>query len=124
MQTKSAHYFRLAGLILGITLIISVIVLLIGYIYHWNEPVLFSNAFFIAGVIVIIIGGLTVAGGFSQRANFNILYAESAGRADLAERSRRSMAEVTQRYGVMILLFISGLLLVGIAVAIGRFLVQ
>jgi hypothetical protein len=124
MQTKSAHYFRLAGLILGITLIISVIVLLIGYIYHWNEPVLFSNAFFIAGVIVIIIGGLTVAGGFSQRANFNILYAESAGRADLAKRSRRSMAEVTQRYGVMILLFITGLLLVGIAVAIGRFLVQ
>lgn len=123
MISKRVHYLRLAGLVVGATLAISVILLLIGYIYQWNDPVMYSDAFFAAGMIVILIGGLTVAGGFSQRANFNMLYAESAGQADLAERSRRTLADILQRYGVMILLLVTGLMLIGIAVAIGMFLV-
>jgi hypothetical protein len=120
MEKKNAHVLRLAGLILGVTLAISLLVLLIGYIYQWDKPVQFSDAFFAAGAIIIILGIFSVIGGFAQRANFNILYAESAGQANLAERSQRIVAEVTQRYGVVILLVSTGLVLIGIAIAIGR----
>jgi hypothetical protein len=46
----------MAGMILGMTLIISLLILLLGYIYQWNEPVLFSNAFFMTGAAVIVMG--------------------------------------------------------------------
>lgn len=122
MGKKNA--LRLAGLILGATLVISLLVLLIGYIYQWDKPVQFSNAFFAAGAVTIILGIFSVTGGFAQRANFNILYAESAGQADQAERSQRAVTEVIQRYAVVIMLVSTGLLLIGIAIAIGTFLIK
>lgn len=121
---KNSYILRWAGSILGMTLGISLLILLLGYIYQWNEPVQFSNAFFMTGAAVIVVGVLAVAGGFAQRANFNMTYAESAGQANQAERNQRWAGEVTQRYGTMILLFTTGLLLIGIAVAIGQFLIK
>lgn len=56
MEKKSTYFLRLAGMILGSTLVISLLILLIGYIYLWNEPVEFSNAFLIVGAIIIVLG--------------------------------------------------------------------
>jgi hypothetical protein len=117
------HFLRLAGKILGTTALISLAVFLAGYWLHWNQPVQYSNAFFTAGAILIVLGVYSVAGGFFQRANFGITYAESAGQANLAERNQRMAADITQRYGSMIYLMITGLLLLLIAVRIGRFLI-
>ena len=113
MEKKSTYFLRLAGMILGSTLVISLLILLIGYIYLWNEPVEFSNAFLIVGAIIIVLGVVSVSARFIQRANFNMTYADSSGQANLAG--------VTQRYWAMILLMATGLLLIGIAVSIGRF---
>lgn len=124
MEKKNTHILRLVGLILGSTLAISLLVLLTSYIYQWDKPVQFSNAFFMVGAFVIVMGVLSVTGGFTQRANFNMMYAETAGQANQAERNQRWAAEITQRYGTMITLLITGLLLIGIAVAIGQFLIQ
>ena len=122
MEKQSNHFLRLAGKILGTTAIISLVVLLLGYFLGWNDPVKFSNAFFWAGAVPIVIGVLSVTGGFEQRGNFGITYAQSAGDANIAERNQRMAADITQRYGSMIFLLVTGLLLIGVAVAIGRFL--
>jgi hypothetical protein len=120
MEKQSTHLLRLAGRILGTTLAVSLLILLIGFILYWDSPIKFSNAFFTGGVILIVLGVLSVAGGFAQRANFGITYAESAGQANLAERGQRIAADITQRYGVMIFLLVTGLLLIGIAILIGN----
>ncbi|RPJ24673.1 MAG: hypothetical protein EHM33_17080 [Chloroflexi bacterium] len=122
MENNGKHILRLAGKILGATTLISLVVLLIGTFFQWNEPVKFSNGFFVAGAIVIVAGVFSVTGGFAQRSNFGLLYAESAGQANLAERNQRTAAEITQRYGSFLLLLVTGLLLIGISVAIGKFL--
>lgn len=118
------HFLRLVGKILGTTVLISLAVFLIAYFLHWNQPTQYSNGFFTAGIILIVLGVFSVAGGFMQRANFDIVYAESAGQANIAERSQRMAAEITQRYGSMIFLLVTGLLLILIAVGIGQFLIS
>lgn len=121
MEKKSTHVFGLVGVILGITLVVSLIVVIIGLVYDWDQPVQFSNGFFIAGAIVILLGTLSVAGGFQQRGNFQMTYAESAGQASIQERAQRMMGDINQRYGMLVLMIGAGVLLIGISVAIGTF---
>lgn len=123
MEKASNQILRLVGTIVGLTAGIALIVLLMGYFMQWEKPVQYSNGFFWAGAILIVIGILSVAGGFVQRANFNMVYAESAGQANLAERAQRTVTEVTQRYGTLTMLVASGILLIAISVAIGETLV-
>lgn len=122
MENSSTVVLRLAGKILGVTALISLVVLLIGYFLHWSGPVKFSNGFFAAGAILIVLGVLSITGGFAQRSNFGMLYAESAGQMNSAECAQRMAADITQRYGTLIFLVVTGLLLVGISTVIGKFL--
>lgn len=122
MEQKGSPVLRLLGTMLGLTLLISLIVVGIGAFAHWNSTVQFSNGFFAAGMIVIVIGILSVAGGFQQRANFPLTYAETASQASSSERAQRMMADINQRYGTMILMIGTGILLVIISVAIYRLL--
>ena len=118
------RFLRLAGKILVTTVLIALAVFLVGSFLHWNQPAQYSNGFFIAGAILIVLGVLSVAGGIAQRTNFDIVYAETVGQANIAERNQRTIAEITQRYGSMIYLFVTGLLLILIAVGIGQFFIS
>ena len=120
MEKKSSPILRLAGIALGLTLLISLVVLIIGVVLKWNTSVQFSNAFFAAGAIAIVIGTFSVTGGLEQRGNFGMTYAESAGQASISERTQRMMADINQRYGVLILMIGTGILLIAILVAIPR----
>jgi hypothetical protein len=121
MEKKNTHILRLVRIVLGLTTLVSLIVLVFGLVSQWNTPVQFSNGFFIAGVLVIVLGLVSVAGGYDQRAEFNILYAQTMGESSLAERTQRMMAEIDQRYGTMIILVGVGILLIGVSVVIGQF---
>ena len=123
MEKASAHFLRLAGKILATVAGIALVILLMGYFLHWDNPVKYSNAFFWAGAILIVIGVFSVTGGFEQRGNFGMTYAQTAGDANIAERNQRMAADITQRYGSMIFLVVTGILLIGVAVLIGEFLV-
>jgi hypothetical protein len=124
VEKASTHFLRLAGRILATAAGIALVLLIMGYFLHWDNPVKYSNAFFWSGAILIIIGVFSVTGGFEQRGNFGITYAQTAGDANIAERNQRMAADIAQRYGTMIFLVISGLLLIGVAIAIGQFLVS
>jgi hypothetical protein len=120
MEKKSSHILRPVGIALGLALLISLVILMVGFVLKWNTSVQFSNAFFVAGAIAIVIGTFSVTGGFEQRANFGMTYAESAGQASISERTQRMMADINQRYGVLILMIGTGILLIAISVAISR----
>ncbi len=121
MESTSTVVLRLAGKILLVTVVISLAVLAVGYFLHWKGAN-FSNGFFASGAILILLGILSIAGGFVQRSNFGMLYAESAGQMSSPERAQRMAADMAQRYGALIFLVVTGLLLVGIAVVVGKFL--
>lgn len=118
MESKISHILRLLGIISGLTFLVTLIVLIVGFALPWNTAVQFSNGFFIAGAIVILLGTLSVTGGFQQRASFPIVYAETASDASLAERGQRMIADISQRYRVLVLLIGMGILLIGISMAI------
>jgi hypothetical protein len=118
VEKKNSPILRLLGTVLGLTLVVSLIVTLIGIMFQWNTPVQFSNGFFAAGALAIVLGTFTVTAGFEQRGTFSLLYAETASQASISERTQRMMADINQRYGTLILLISTGLLLVGIAIAI------
>jgi len=73
MEKRQDHHFlRLTGKIFATTTLISIAVLLLGYLLHWSQPTEYSNGFFIVGVILIVLGVYSGAGGFVQRADFKI----------------------------------------------------
>ncbi len=123
MEKASIHFLRLAGKILITVIAIALAVLLLGYFLGWHEPVKYSNAFFWAGAISVVIGVFSVTSGFQQRANFGMTYAQSVSDANIRERNQQMAADITQRYGSMIFMTATGLLLIGVAVAIGKFLI-
>lgn len=49
MEKKISPILRLVGIALGLMLLISLVVLIIGVVLKWNTSVQFSNAFFVAG---------------------------------------------------------------------------
>ena len=118
MEKRISPLFRLLGTVLGLTLVASLLVILLGLVFHWNTPVQFSNGFFAAAAVSIVLGTFTVTGGFQQRGAFSLMYAETSSQASLSERTQRTMADINQRYGTLIVLISTGVLLVGIAVAI------
>ena len=120
MEQKGSHVLRLVGFIFGLTVLVSLIVVVIGLISRWDQPTQFSNGFFIAGAIVIVLGTFSVTGGLQQRANFPLAYAETASDASISERAQRMMADINQRYGVMSLFIGAGVLLIAISIAIGN----
>jgi hypothetical protein len=122
MEKSSKPVRRLAGKILGATALISLVVLVIGYVLQWSDPFRFSNGFFAAGAILIVVGILSVGSGLTQRADFDMLYAESAGQMSSSERTERMMADITQRYSSFIFPLVTGLLLISISAAVGSFL--
>jgi hypothetical protein len=124
MKKHEHHFLKLAAKIVGTTALFVLAVLLLGSFLSWNQPVQYSNGFFAAGAIMVVVGVYTVAGGFVQRADFHMTYAESAGQAGIAERNQRTVTDIAQRYGTMIFLVMTGLLLILIAVGIGRFFVS
>ena len=124
MEKHEHHFLRLAGKILLTTVLISLAIYLAGNLLHWSQPTQYSNGFFVAGAIVIVLGVFSIAGGIAQRTNFDILYAETAGQAGIADRNQRTVSEITQRYGNMIFLLVTGLLLILIAVGIGQFFIS
>lgn len=118
MEKTNRHLLRLVGVIFGLTLLISLIVVIIGMVYEWKTPVQYSNGFLAAGAIAIVLGTFSVTGGLQQRASFPLAHAETASQASLSERAQRMVADINQRYGILVLLMAIGFLLILISIAI------
>ena len=106
--------------ILGFTLSVSIILGLIGWISGWRTDIQFSNGFFFAGGIIVIIGLSSLLGTFSARSNFGIIYSQSAGDMNLLDRAKLWVADIRQGYNMIIICTASGLILIGLAILIDQ----
>ena len=56
MEKHEHHFLKLAGKIIGTTMLIALGVLLLGYFLSWDQPIQYSNGFFVAGAIMVVLG--------------------------------------------------------------------
>lgn len=93
-------------------------VTLLGVILSWKTAVQFSNGFFWAGAILIIFGVLSIFGGYGMRSDFGVVYSQSAGDANILERTKQWINDTEQSYSIYILLLIIGGILMLLSVLI------
>ncbi len=120
MKQKILPYLRLAGNALAVAVILGLLVSSIGWLLGWRTPVKFSNSMFFSGAVLIVLGILSVMGGYSMRSNFKVLYSQSAGDMSMGDRTKRWVADITQGYRLMVLMTVAGLLLIGAAILVGK----
>jgi hypothetical protein len=60
-----------------LTAVIAVVIGVLGYINKWNSSIAYSNAFFVAGCLVIVAGGMSRLSAGQDRNNFQLFHAES-----------------------------------------------
>lgn len=112
------HILALLAKTLAIAAGIGTVVSLAGRFFGWQEAVQYANGLYIAGIALIGIGLLTVSGGYAQRGNFNVRYAESASQRTLMERNQRWWNDTLQGYSMLITFCLIGgfLILAGVLV--------
>lgn len=69
-----------------LTVVIGVIIGVIGYVNQWNSPIAYSNAFFVAGALVIIAGASSRFAAGQQIGTFQLLNSESFRNMSSGER--------------------------------------
>ena len=109
---------RLIGITFAIACILGILTSGIGWLLKWNSTTEFSNGFFGAGAILIVLGILSVMGGYGMRSNFSVVYSQSAGDMNTLERTKRWIADMSQGYASFLLLLLTGAYLVGFAILI------
>jgi hypothetical protein len=74
---KSIVFAAMIGVVIGI----------IGYINKWNSQITYSNAFFLAGALVILAGTASRLGAGQERSNHLLVSAESFREMNSSERA-------------------------------------
>jgi hypothetical protein len=111
---------RLLALTFVLACVIGLVMGAIGWLLHWNSTTQWSNGFFGAGAILIVLGLLSVMGGFGMRSDFKMLYSQSAGDMNTLERSKRWIADMTQGYGLFLFLLLPGIYLIGVSILVAN----
>ena len=109
---------KLVGITFAIACVIGLIILSIGWLLKWSTATQFSNGFFGTGAALIVLGIMSVMGGYGMRSNFGVLYSQSAGNMNTLERSKRWIADMEQGYSSFVFLLLIGIYLVAVAVLI------
>lgn len=111
------------ALVVKILLVDALIVLLVAF-WSWItqdfSSIALSNRFFAGGVIVILISLASGYGNWGNRSDWRQMLAQSAGQANLAERSQRMMADIFQVYALAAIMVPAGAVAILIAVLVGN----
>ena len=97
-----------------LTAIIGVIIGVIGYLSQWNSSIAYSNAFFLAGCLVLIAGGLSRFASGQGFSHFQLLDAESFRGMSPGERANY-IIDISSSTSNLILSLLSGLSLMVIS---------
>ena len=91
--------------------IVGAVIGMIGYLNKWNSSLAYSNAFFLAGSLLIIAGGLSRFAAGQEWSSFQLLYAESFREMSPTERAN-FILDASSSMSTLILGVLSGLLLI------------
>jgi hypothetical protein len=78
---------KLCAKVILLTTVIGAVIGLIGYINRWNSSIVYSNAFFLAGCLVFIAGGMSRVAAGQAWYDFQLLDAESFRGMSSSERA-------------------------------------
>jgi hypothetical protein len=120
IMSKSPRWLNMAGKILLVDLLITIFVAGWSWLTKDFGSLSLSNRFFIGGVIVVLISLASGLGNFQNRSDWKQLLAQSAGQANLNERTQRMMADMLQVYGLAFVMVPAGLIAILIAVFLGQ----
>lgn len=101
------------------TIIAGILIGAIGYIKKWDSSLPYSNAFFIAGCIMIIAGASTRLGAGQSWSSFQVAYAESFRDMSNSERAN-FVIDASSSLKLVILGLLSGILLILISVLVTK----
>jgi hypothetical protein len=101
---------KLCAKVILLTTVIGVVIGVIGYINQWNSPVAYSNAFFLAGCLVFIAGGMSRVAAGQEWNDFQLLDAESFRGMSSGERAS-FIIDASSRMSTVILGVLTGILL-------------
>ncbi len=104
-----------------LTTIIGVIIGIIGYTNKWNSSIAYSNAFFLAGCLVIVAGTASRLGAGQEWNNFQLLNAESFREMNSSERAN-FIINASSSISLVILGLLTGILLILISVIVAYIL--
>jgi hypothetical protein len=118
-MSKLPWWLKLCLQILLMDLVIAILILGWSWFTKDFSTVSLSNRFFIGGVLAILISLGSGMGNFENRSDWRQMYAQSAGQANLTERTNRMIADIAQVYALAFVLMPAGLIAILIAVMIG-----
>jgi hypothetical protein len=109
----------MCGKAILLTIIAGIVIGAIGYMKKWDTSLAYSNAFFIAGCLMIVAGVSSRLGAGQQWGNFRSLYAESFRDMSSSERAN-FIVDASSSAGLIILGLLSGVLLILISVFVTK----
>lgn len=99
--------------------IITIVIGIIGYVKKWDTPLVYSNAFFIAGALVIIAGTSSRLAAGDDWKNSQLVSAN--GFRDMSSSERASfIVNASSSFGSVILGVLSGILLIVISSIVAK----
>jgi hypothetical protein len=110
---------KMFGEAILLTIIAGIIIGVIGYVRKWDTSIAYSNAFFIAGCLVIVAGAFSRLGAGQERNYFQLIRAESFRDMSLSEQAN-FIINASSSLHIVILGLLSGILLVLISLLVSR----
>jgi len=111
--------FKLFAKAILITLIIGIAIVVIGTTKKWDTSIAYSNAFFIAGALMIVAGAFSRLAAGEDWNNFQLVSGESFRGMSSSERANY-IIDASSSVSLLILGLLSGLLLIFISVLVTK----
>ena len=121
LMAKLPWWLNIVVKILFVDLVITFLVLGWSWITKDFAIVALSNRFFAGGAIAILISLASGVGNFGNRSDWRQSLAQSAGQANLSERTNQMMSDIRQVYALVYVMVPAGLIAILIAVTLGQF---
>ena len=118
MRQSFLSVLRLGIYALGFALLLGALVSGIGWLSGWRTAGSFSNGLSTTGAVLVVLGILSLMGGYRMRSNLRVPNSPPAGNPGLGDRTRQWASDATQGYRLLVLLFVAGLLLIGASILI------
>ncbi|MGD8466861.1 MAG: hypothetical protein PVI09_23635 [Anaerolineae bacterium] len=106
---------KMCGKAIVLTVMVSIAIGAIGYVRAWDTSLAYSNAFFIAGCLVIVAGASSRLAAGREWASFQALPAESFRHMNRGEMAN-VIINVSSSLSLVLLGFLTGILLILISV--------
>lgn len=109
----------MSGKVILIVVTVGIVIGVIGWMSKWETSLAYSNAFFIAGCLVIVAGAMSRLGAGQEWSSFQSLYAESFRSMSSSERAN-FIISISSSVNLLILGLLSGILLILISAFVAK----